>query len=110
MGTQTYFANVSDSLNWETPVWEFEYDSRETYTINGTWPTTAPLNATFYDNLTKAMLQNQTLVEQYNLFETKSSVVTKNCTSKACAAQKVCYIRSGSASLGSACPKNSGPF
>ncbi len=56
------------------------------------------------------MLANNTLVEVYNLLETKSSVVTENCTSKACAEQKVCYIRSGSAALGYACLYDDGPF
>ncbi|MCJ1224797.1 hypothetical protein MMC12_001442 [Toensbergia leucococca] len=110
MGIQTYFANVSEANTWTTPVWNFEYDTRSTYNINGSWPATSPLNATFFDNLTKAMLVNQTLVEEYNLLETKSSVVTKNCSSAACAAQKVCYIRSGSAALGNACPYGNGPF
>lgn len=113
-GIQTYFANVSEVNTWTTPVWEFEYDARSTYghaaTNGSTWPATAPLNATFWDGVTKSMLTNQTLVELYNLYETKSSVVTKNCTSAACAKQKVCYIRSGSASLGLACGSGNGPF
>lgn len=110
MGTQTYFANISESLTWKTPVWQFEYDARTVYNVNGTWPETSPLNATFYNNLANAMLTNQTLVEQYNKFETKSSVTTKNCTSAACARQKVCYIKSGSAALGYNCPYGNGPF
>ncbi|KAI9815936.1 MAG: hypothetical protein M1827_001928 [Pycnora praestabilis] len=107
---QTYFANVSESLTWTTPVWQLEYDTRSTYDPNGTWPATAPLNATFWNQVTENMLANNTIVEVYNLLETKSSVVTKNCSSPACAAQKVCYIRSGSAALGEACPHNAGPF
>ena len=110
MGIQTYFANMSESLTWQTPVWQFEYDARTEYDVSDTWPKTAPLNATFFDDLTKAMLRNVTLVERYNLLETKSSVVTKNCSTEACARQKVCYIRSGSAALGSACPQDDGPF
>lgn len=112
-GIQTYFANVSESLTWTTPVWQFEYDARKSYAPsypNGVWPTNAPLNATFWDGITQAMLMNQSIVEMYNLYETKSSVVTKKCTSKACGAQKVCYIRSGSAALGNACPQDDGPF
>jgi len=109
-GVQTYFANVSDSLNWVAPVWEFEYDTRTTYNVNGTWPATAPLNATFWNDVTYSMLSNQSLVETYNLLETKSSVTTPNCSTKACGQQKVCYIRSGSATLGNACPQNDGPF
>ena len=109
-GVQTYFANVSESLTWESPVWEFEYDARSTYNVNGTWPATSPLNATFWNDVTFSMLSNTSLVETYNLLETKSSVVTKNCSSKACAEQKVCYIRSGSGALGYACPYKNGPF
>lgn len=110
MGVQTYFANISESLTWKTPVWQFEYDARTVYNLNGSWPKTSPLNATFYNNLANAMLMNQTLVELYNKFETKSSVTTKNCTSAACARQKVCYIKSGSAALGYNCPTGNGPF
>ena len=66
---------------------------RTEYNVNGTWPATSPLNATFFNDVTYSMLMNQTVVEQYNLLETKSSVVTKNCSTKACAEQKVCYIR-----------------
>ena len=108
MGIQTYFANISDANSWTGPVWKFEYDSRTAYD-DGSWPKTAPLNATFWDGVAQRMLKNQTLVEQYNLFETKSSAVTKNCTSAACGQQKVCYIRSGSSALGNLCPQKQGP-
>ena len=113
-GIQTYFANVSESLTWTTPEWKFEYDARDTYEAaasNGSvWPSTAPLNATFWHGVTESMLQNQTLVELYNLYETKSSVVTESCSTKACAKQKVCYIRSGSGALGLACGSDAGPY
>ncbi|KAH0836040.1 sphingomyelin phosphodiesterase [Fonsecaea pedrosoi] len=116
-GIQTYFANVSEANSWTTPEWGFEYDARATYSVaaahnssSGSWPTSAPLNATFWDGVTKSMLTNQTLVELYNLLETKSSVVTESCSTEACARQKVCYIRSGSATLGRACGDRSGPF
>ncbi|KAJ9660700.1 hypothetical protein H2198_002443 [Neophaeococcomyces mojaviensis] len=111
-GLQTYFANISQSLSWTTPVWQFEYDARTVYGSAATnqsgsaWPANAPLNATFWHGVTETMLKNSTLVQQYSLFETKSSVLTKNCTSAACARQKVCYIRSGSAALGRACPSS----
>lgn len=72
MGTQTYFANVSESLTWQTPQWEYEYDARTTYNVGGiNWPASSPLNATFYDKVTSVMLNNQSLVETYNLLETK---------------------------------------
>ncbi|MCJ1458766.1 hypothetical protein MMC28_009140 [Mycoblastus sanguinarius] len=110
MEIKTYFANVSESLTWTSPVWQFEYDARSTYDVNGTWPGTSPLNATFWTDVTYSMLSNQSLVETYNFLETKSSVVTKNCSTAACAEQKVCYIRSGSGGQGYACPYKQGPF
>ena len=90
-GSQVYFANVSDSLNWVTPDWRFEYDARTTYGPGAakglgisSWPSDAPLNGTFWHGVTEEMLKNQTLVELYNLLETKSSVVTQSCSTKAC--------------------------
>lgn len=111
-GIQTFFANMSESNTWTTPVWKFEYDARDSYASavkQGTWLARAPLNATFWHQVTETMLTNRSVVEMYNLYETKSSAVTKKCNSKACAKQKVCYIRSGSAALGNACPQKDGP-
>lgn len=110
INSQTYFANVSEANSWTTPVWKFEYDTRQVYDPNNTLAANAPLDGTFWHGVTENMLANNTLVEVYNLLETKSSAVTKSCSSKACAQQKVCYIRSGSAALGYACPYDDGPF
>lgn len=109
-GIQTYFANISNSLSWTTPQWEFEYDARNAYSpaLNPEWPSNAPLNATFWHQVTESMLANTSLVEMYSLFETKSSVMTQPCNDEDCARRKVCYIRSGSGWLGSKCPKTAG--
>ncbi|KAF4540609.1 Ser thr protein phosphatase family protein [Lasiodiplodia theobromae] len=107
---QTFIANVSEANAWTEPVWQFEYDARAEYDGEGRWPRGAPLNATFWHGVTERMVEDGSLVEKYNLFETKSSVVTKNCSSKACAEQKVCYIRSGSTMLGDLCSHGNGPF
>jgi hypothetical protein len=109
VGIQTYFANVSESLMWTTPEWRLEYDTRTVYDPNNTWPSSAPLNGTFWHKVTNDMLRNQSLVEQYNFLETKSSVMTKNCSTMACAKQKVCFIRSGSSALGYSCGSTNGP-
>ncbi|MCJ1308896.1 hypothetical protein MMC25_002551 [Agyrium rufum] len=111
-GVQTYFANVSESLTWSTPEWKFEYDVRDTYapSIPGGWKAPNPLNASFWDKVATAMQSNQSLVETYNFLETKSSVVTENCSSKACAVQKVCYIRSGNTAQAARCTQDDGPF
>ena len=103
-GIQTYFANVSAANSWTTPVWEFEYDFRSAYALD--WPETAPLNATYINALTDAFFSNFSSVEQYVRFQTKSSVVPVSCSGVACAEQYACYIRSGSATLGNACPQD----
>lgn len=88
MGVQTYIANMSESLTLTRPVWQFEYDMRTEYNVNGTWPSSSPLNATFFHDLKYSILQTQTTVEQYNFLKTKSNVMTENCSTKACAEQK----------------------
>lgn len=104
MGAQTYFANMSNSLTWTTPVWEAEYDTRETYAVASEeqaaaedtdsdsastpgipWPSKAPLNATFWHLVTEKMLSessssssptppSKSLLDLYNLYESKSSL------------------------------------
>jgi sphingomyelin phosphodiesterase len=74
------------------------------------WPVGAPINGTFWHGVTEEMLGNVSLVERYNFLETKSSALTKNCSSAACAKQKVCYIRAGSADLGYTCESGKGVF
>ncbi|KAI9844047.1 MAG: hypothetical protein M1838_002338 [Thelocarpon superellum] len=107
---ETYIANISDSSSWgSAPEWKLEYDARKTYDAHSAWPASAPLNASFWHGVTEKMLQHPELVETYNLLETKSSVLTQDCSSKDCVSQKVCYIRSGSAALGKACPTKKGP-
>lgn len=74
MNFQTYFANVSESSLWTTPEWRFEYDARAVYDTNSSWGSTQPLNATFWHGVTNEMLANVSLVETYNLLETKVSL------------------------------------
>lgn len=125
LGAQTYFSNISDSLEWTKPVWKKEYDAREAYcnplshdkgpspdlpmtkpTIP--WPQDAPLNATFWHRVTESMLldpdSEHSLLQKYNRFETKSSLATAyHGNDETRPQQKVCFIRSGSAALGKKC-------
>ncbi|KAI1628925.1 sphingomyelin phosphodiesterase [Exophiala viscosa] len=106
----TYYTNVSTFTTLNTthsgPTWKFEYSTRDAYPIG--WPTTAPLNATYWHQVTEAMAANHSLVSKFNTFEGKSSVKSPNCTSNACAEAKICYMRSGSVALGAQCPQGFG--
>ncbi|KAF7302948.1 SER THR protein phosphatase family protein [Mycena kentingensis (nom. inval.)] len=81
------------------PSYAFEYSTRDTYAphVSG-WSAADPLNATFWHLVTEAMEADPALVETFNGFQGKSSVLTKSCTGD-CAKAKVCYIRSGSAAI-----------
>ena len=68
---QTYYANVSESNLWTTPEWRFEYDARAIYDPANNWGKNYPLNGTFWNEVTAGMLTNVSLLETYNLFETK---------------------------------------
>lgn len=101
----TWYSDVSSFpiLNSSGPTYQLEYSTREAYNIG--WPSDAPLNATYWHAVTAAMESDISLVSKFNTFEGKSSVKTPNCTSQACAQAKICYMRSGSAALGRACPQ-----
>lgn len=103
INSQTFFANISNSGEWTTPIWEFEYDTRTIYDPDNEWPKTAPLNATFWDAVAEKIGSNVTLLAEYNTFMVKSSVITEGCSDVACQVATVCNIRSGSATLGLAC-------
>jgi hypothetical protein len=103
----TFYSNVNSysALNSTGPTYSYEYSTREAYGAAAGWPEDAPLNATFWHGVTEAMEKNKTLVTTFNTYQGKMSVMSPNCTSDACAAAKVCYMRSGSAALGKACPQ-----
>ncbi|KAK0727952.1 Metallo-dependent phosphatase-like protein [Lasiosphaeria miniovina] len=108
----TFYADVStfNHLN-ETgagPTFNFEYSTRAAYGPAAAWPDGAPLNATFWHRVTEAMEKDRTLATLFNTYQGKSSVRSPNCTSDACTAAKICYIRSGSAALGKQCPQGFG--
>ncbi|TBU62077.1 Metallo-dependent phosphatase [Dichomitus squalens] len=81
------------------PTYEYEYNTRQTYGANVTgWGPNDPLNATWWHHVTEAMEVDNTLVTVFNTLQGKGSVLTAPCTGE-CIPAKICYIRSGSASL-----------
>ncbi|KAE9370014.1 hypothetical protein N431DRAFT_378070 [Stipitochalara longipes BDJ] len=103
----TFYSDVNSfsALNSTGPTYRYEYSTREAYGAAVGWPEDAPLNATFWHGVTEAMEKNKTLVTTFNTYQGKMSVMSPNCTSDACAAAKICYMRSGSAALGKQCPQ-----
>jgi len=107
--SHNFYANITYAVNDNPVPWKFLYSARETYDPNSTWPLTAPLNATFWDRVTKSFSTHPELMNLYNLYETRASPSTRNCTSSACQSQKICYMRSGSTFQGLACGNKAGP-
>jgi len=106
----TFYADVNTFPNLTNygPTYKIEYNTRDAYATQAGWPADAPLNATFWHQVTAAMESNHSIVSQFNTYQGKSSIKSPNCTSNACAAAKICYMRSGSVALGSACPQGFG--
>ncbi|CCL98101.1 uncharacterized protein FIBRA_00095 [Fibroporia radiculosa] len=103
LDSYTWYADVNSfsSLEGQTefgPSYHFEYSTREAYGGNITWGPNDPLNATWWHLVTESMEANTTLVELFNTYQGKSSVRSPPCTGE-CATAKICYLRSGSASI-----------
>ncbi|KAG9314163.1 Metallo-dependent phosphatase [Chiua virens] len=101
--------NTFGTLDSENgPTFELEYSTRETYGGNIPWSDNNPLNATWWQLVTEQMAVNSTLAEIFNTYQGKSSILTPACTGE-CVTAKICYIRSGSASIGQQnCPSGYG--
>ncbi|KAH9950917.1 Metallo-dependent phosphatase-like protein [Amylocystis lapponica] len=92
------FSALDDQTEYG-PTYEFEYNTRETYGANIPWGPNDPLNATWWHLVTERKMEaNNSLVADFNTFQGKSSVMTTPCTGD-CIPAKICYMRSGSASI-----------
>ncbi|KAK3402977.1 Metallo-dependent phosphatase-like protein [Sordaria brevicollis] len=113
MDAYTFFSDVGTytslpSKEGQGPVYEFEYSTRDVYGSAINWPKTAPLNATFWHEVTEAMEKNTTLVELFTKYQGKSSAKSKKCETEECRKAKICYMRSGSTALGKQCKSGYG--
>ncbi|KAG1858059.1 Metallo-dependent phosphatase-like protein [Suillus subalutaceus] len=87
-----------DSQTQFGPTFEFEYSTREAYGGNITWGATDPLNATWWHLVTEQMEADPTLMQTFNSYQGKGSILTQPCTGE-CIPARICYIRSGSSSI-----------
>ncbi|KAI9455922.1 Metallo-dependent phosphatase-like protein [Lactarius psammicola] len=114
LDAHTWRSDVSSfpALDGQTsfgPTYVYEYNTRATYgtDISG-WGSNDPLNATWWHLVTEQMEANPSLVTTFNEFQGKQSVLTPDCTGD-CIAAKICYMRSGSASIAiQNCPRGFG--
>lgn len=101
MEAYTFYADVSSFPDLTTvgPTFQFEYNTRDTYGPSMAWPSSAPLNATFWHLVSEQIEKNTTLASIQNSMQGKMSIESPNCTNTACASAKACYMRSASVAL-----------
>ncbi|KAK0246153.1 sphingomyelin phosphodiesterase [Armillaria nabsnona] len=87
-----------DNQTDDGPTYLYEYSTREVYGANIPWGQSDPLNATWWHRVTEAMEADFSLVTTFHTLQGKTSVQTGSCDD-ACIKAKICYIRSGSASI-----------
>lgn len=93
-----FSASAADTNGFAGPV---KLDS------GGMWPAAAPLNATFWSQLTYEMEKRPELMKTFTTYQGRNSPKTKPCNDE-CTTAKICYMRSGSAPIGLQCPQGFG--
>ena len=121
--TQLYnFPNVSKTDHG--PIWKHLYSARETYSNfsasasagtykapvklqdNHTWPSSAPLNASFWAAVTDEMEKRPELITLHQIYQGRNSPMSPPCDNDKCYKAKVCYMRSSTSALGRQCPSH----
>ncbi|EIW79572.1 sphingomyelin phosphodiesterase [Coniophora puteana RWD-64-598 SS2] len=101
------YPSLDDQLEYG-PSYFFEYSAREAYGGDIDWPEDAPLNATWWHLVTEQMENNSSLAKLFSTYQSKSSAAASECDEE-CLSARICYMRSGSASLAwQNCPPNYG--
>ncbi|PWN47925.1 sphingomyelin phosphodiesterase [Violaceomyces palustris] len=130
MDWHQYYANVQDFTGRDPnpPVFRHLYSAREEYgnfsslsssssssssssphlEEGGRWPDSSPLNATFWSSLTEEMELRSQLVQTFTVNQGRNSIHSPPCVTEECVRAKICYMRSGSASIGKLCPQGYG--
>ncbi|UZJ52353.1 hypothetical protein CBS101457_001673 [Exobasidium rhododendri] len=125
-----YYTQVNDFADLPAaghgPIWRHLYSAREEYSnfssaypnrtldnnirldLGSIWPSTFPLNATFWSALTDEMLARPDLVKTFSINQARNSTTANYCTSGGCLQAVPCYARSGSGILGKECPQGFG--
>ncbi|KAI0273983.1 Metallo-dependent phosphatase-like protein [Russula aff. rugulosa BPL654] len=105
LDAHTWWSDVqaSPGLDGQTqfgPTYSYEYSTRDAYGSGISWGSNDPLNATWWHHVTEKMQANSSLVSStFTNFQGKQSVHTTPCNTTECVNAKICYMRSGSASI-----------
>ncbi|KAF8979890.1 Sphingomyelin phosphodiesterase [Entomortierella lignicola] len=96
----TYIANLSLASEWDatnsTPVWTLEYSARQAYGAYVPIAANAPLNATWWHDVTNAFENNDTAFQEYWLYRGKSAKRISACSKgTSCPQEIICDARAG---------------
>ncbi|GMM35606.1 hypothetical protein DASC09_029310 [Saccharomycopsis crataegensis] len=108
MNSHNYYSQLADTLNNDgaEPQWDHLYDARETYDLDGTWPSDAPLNATFWGKVAHAVRDDNSTAQMFGIYSVRDSPENPDCSKGDCA-DFWCYASSFTRVEYDACMKSS---
>lgn len=93
MNVYNYYTQLNETFTSEDdPYWEFLYSPRDAYPVE--WPETSPLNATYWHRVYQSMLNNVTVLQQYEGNAKRWSPYTSDCVSTDLCDWDLCYVSS----------------
>ncbi|ANB13291.1 hypothetical protein AWJ20_1575 [Sugiyamaella lignohabitans] len=107
MDSVNYYFPLNDTFgdNNAIPEWHFGYSARETYDLNNTWPSNAPLNGTFWHHAAQNIYNTKSLRDSYLSNEYRRSPYVPSCDTLNCRNSMLCYFSSGTVDQALACEK-----
>ncbi|KAG7911774.1 hypothetical protein KL906_001095 [Ogataea polymorpha] len=92
MNAYTYYFNLNETFtnNGTEPEWRLEYDARSAYGVN--WPQFAPLNATYWHEVSQKIGSSSSSLQQYENFATRYSPYTYKCSESDNCDTFYCYV------------------
>ncbi|KAH3681619.1 hypothetical protein WICPIJ_007409 [Wickerhamomyces pijperi] len=94
MNSYNYYMKLNETFtNHDEPEWLFEYSAREAYDVNGTWPKTSPLNATFWAQAVESIKNEKSMAQTYSDFSYRLSPYVPDCSKGKCS-YYYCYVSS----------------
>ncbi|KAG5357767.1 putative sphingomyelin phosphodiesterase asm-3 [Yarrowia sp. B02] len=113
VGNFTYLSYPEGNISAEDaspPAYHYEYNAREAYDPDHEWPSSAPLNATFWHKAVDYIMHRKEIRELYLKYEFRHSPYVPKCKDDNCLANLYCFLSSGTAPQVIECQKNQKGF
>lgn len=95
MNSFNYYMKLNETFTThDEPEWLFEYSARDSYDPEGNWPSSSPLNATFWATVAENIKTNQTFAQLYSDFSFRKSPYVPDCSEAGMCDTYYCYVSS----------------